>query len=252
MGFDLYEKGVPVPEDLQEKWNDQYKRPKPPLQLAVVIQDHCTGCDACVQAQPAFDPRTGITYMDTNRAHGYFPQIGCLVSLPSHESDPNGEGMRIVEIDFNQCIGCKACEKVCPWDAIHVMKVNNQEDFDVEDLAQYGTNRSRDPWYFSGRLDVFYEGTTTVQEIRWHNKKLDYTELFQVEENSELVKFKLNEKGEIIPSSKSKHILHPPIKEIFSGQWVDEVAMRYPAYEIIAHGWYKEFAAPQGCAPVII
>ena len=68
-------------------------RKKPPVQLAVVDQNGCTGCEACTTVCP----------------------VDCIEVIPG----PDAPGlMKLVEIDLDRCIGCTLCVKMCPWDTI--------------------------------------------------------------------------------------------------------------------------------------
>ncbi len=70
------------------------KKKKLPKQLAILDEDLCTGCDACVVVCP----------------------VDCIdkISDPLH----SGYAMGICTIDLQVCIGCKLCAQVCPWDVI--------------------------------------------------------------------------------------------------------------------------------------
>jgi electron transport complex protein RnfB len=67
---------------------------KLPKQLAILDEDLCTGCEACVSV--------------------------CPVDFIVKVSDPKNPGyaMGICTIDLAVCIGCKLCAQVCPWDVI--------------------------------------------------------------------------------------------------------------------------------------
>ena len=67
---------------------------KLPKQLAILDEDICTGCEACVAVCP----------------------VDCIDKV----SDPRNPGyaMGVCTIDLKVCIGCKLCAQVCPWDVI--------------------------------------------------------------------------------------------------------------------------------------
>jgi electron transport complex protein RnfB len=70
------------------------KKKRLPKQLAILDEDLCTGCDACVTVCP----------------------VDCIdkIADPTHP----GYAMGICTIDLETCIGCKLCAQVCPWDVI--------------------------------------------------------------------------------------------------------------------------------------
>lgn len=82
----------------------KYKRKNNPKKLAIVDQDACTGCNACIEVCP----------------------VDCI-----YEMDSDITPQKFVGIDLDTCIGCELCVraqkqkgpydiKVCPWDAIEM------------------------------------------------------------------------------------------------------------------------------------
>jgi len=93
-------KGIP---ELPEKVG--YKKRKPKL-MAVVDEDNCTGCLACVPFCP----------------------VDCIEPVASDKYDIP---IPPVQIRFDECIGCQVCAKVCTkmtWDAIRMMKTEEFEE----------------------------------------------------------------------------------------------------------------------------
>lgn len=66
---------------------------KLPKQLALLDEDICTGCEACVSVCP----------------------VDCIDTLPGPQFQ---SVMQICTIDLPRCIGCTLCAQVCPWDCI--------------------------------------------------------------------------------------------------------------------------------------
>ncbi len=77
------------------------KKKKLPKQLAILDEDLCTGCEACVSVCP----------------------VDCI----DKTSDPTipGYAMGICTIDLPVCIGCKLCAQVCPWDVITMVPTDH-------------------------------------------------------------------------------------------------------------------------------
>ena len=70
-------------------------RARDPKIAAVVNQNGCTGCEACLTVCP----------------------VDCIEPVPG--ADHPGF-FKLVEIDLDRCIGCGLCPKICPWDTIRM------------------------------------------------------------------------------------------------------------------------------------
>ena len=77
------------------------KKKKLPKQLAILDEDLCTGCEACIVVCP----------------------VDCIdkVSDPTHP----GYAMGICTIDMPVCIGCKLFAQVCLWDVITMVPTDD-------------------------------------------------------------------------------------------------------------------------------
>lgn len=69
---------------------------KLPKTLALLDEDMCTGCEACMAVCP----------------------VDCISIIPG----PRHElAFQVCTIDLPRCIGCTLCHQVCPWDCITML-----------------------------------------------------------------------------------------------------------------------------------
>ncbi len=77
-----------------------------PRLLAVVDEESCTGCQVCIPFCP----------------------VDCIEVVPA---DKYNQPIPPVQVRFNECIGCKLCEKACrdlTWDAIRMLDTDTFEN----------------------------------------------------------------------------------------------------------------------------
>ena len=69
---------------------------KLPKVLALLDEDMCTGCEACMHVCP----------------------VDCIGIIPG---PPTAKSFQVCTIDLPRCIGCTLCHQVCPWDCITML-----------------------------------------------------------------------------------------------------------------------------------
>ncbi|MFQ5988846.1 MAG: 4Fe-4S dicluster domain-containing protein [Candidatus Methylomirabilales bacterium] len=87
-------------------YNKKTKKKKRP-RLMAVVNDSCTGCEACIPFCP----------------------VDCIDHEPS--SQYTGAVIPPVRIRWHECIGCQICARVCDgmaWNAIDMITIDDFED----------------------------------------------------------------------------------------------------------------------------
>ena len=108
--YDHYKNIPQLPAKITEK------KKKPKL-VAVVDEDNCTGCQACVP----FCPVNCIAPLSKEKYQSIIPPV---------------------QIKFNECIGCQVCARVCTkltWDAIEMVSI---EEFESKYKVQLTDERT--------------------------------------------------------------------------------------------------------------
>tara|TARA_B100000700_G_C14295671_1_gene512485 strand:- start:151 stop:480 length:330 start_codon:yes stop_codon:yes gene_type:complete len=94
-------KGIPeLPDTIRTKTS----RPK---LIALVDEDNCTGCEACVPFCP----------------------VDCIEHVPKGKYTESP--IQPVQVRFNECTGCQVCARVCDkltWNAIRMIPTDDFED----------------------------------------------------------------------------------------------------------------------------
>lgn len=86
-------------------------RKKAPRTVAVINQNGCTGCEACIQFCP----------------------VDCIEIAPGPDFPDLG---KLVEVDLERCIGCQLCSKHCPWDTIPMIDYERAETYARENTVR--------------------------------------------------------------------------------------------------------------------
>jgi ferredoxin len=81
------------------------KEKKRPKLMAVIIEEGCTGCEVCID---------------------FCPVPNCIVPIdgPDENNPKFAQTVRVVD---DLCIGCRLCEKNCPWETIDMIPI---EEYD--------------------------------------------------------------------------------------------------------------------------
>lgn len=64
------------------------------------------------------------------RKYLYIIIIAVFTTLVLSACGMEGTGDSAITVDTNKCISCRACEKVCPFDAIHLYGADNKPVID--------------------------------------------------------------------------------------------------------------------------
>src|SRR4249920_2472132 len=109
-------------------------RKKLPKELAVIMADNCTGCEACIEVCP----------------------VDCIYKVPG-EDMPSLQSF--CDIDLERCIGCKLCERWCPWDAIDMVATPK--------IAESVAVKGGPPEYVEKHWERLTSAAQALAELAW-------------------------------------------------------------------------------------
>jgi Pyruvate/2-oxoacid:ferredoxin oxidoreductase delta subunit len=72
------------------------RKPRKPRPKAIIHENGCTGCEACITVCP----------------------VDCIVKIPNPAAT---EVNPICRVDWDRCTGCTICARDCPWETIDMV-----------------------------------------------------------------------------------------------------------------------------------
>jgi Pyruvate/2-oxoacid:ferredoxin oxidoreductase delta subunit len=87
---------APTPSVAPPKAAAPARKPRKPRPKAIINENGCTGCEACITVCP----------------------VDCIVKIPNPalpELNP------ICRVDWDRCTGCTICARDCPWETIDMV-----------------------------------------------------------------------------------------------------------------------------------